>query len=216
MGKKNDASSHDFLLRGAAPVVGALYVPTVHTAQVACWKSPLPSISIRGEVAYFITAVLIPGVVFVFVLNWDPTVKAGNTPTFEIMACMKGLFGGNVGGQPGAFVHHFRGPLSEARMLRCTSAPLVFCRGRPIINTIATILYFNPAKKIGPIGHSSWGPIDGKPVVAALVDGLQARSAAPHGATPGAPVAQVAPSGVLERISLRRASRREPNTVRIR
>ena len=119
-----------------------LYVPTVHAAQVAL-KSPLRSFLMVG-LAYFITAVMIPSL-FVFVLNWDPTVKAGTVPNFEMTACMYGLFGGALGAA-GALCIIFAVTLggTDARLY---VPPLVFA-GAPIINTIATMLYFNPAKQM--------------------------------------------------------------------
>lgn len=119
-----------------------LYVPTVHSAQVAL-KSPLRAFLFVG-VAYFITAVLIPSL-FVFVMNWDPTVRAGNTPNFNSTACMIGLFGGTLGAAGALciiFAVAIGGPTAPLYV-----APLVFA-GAPIINTIATILYFNPAKQL--------------------------------------------------------------------
>lgn len=128
-------------IAGAALSWG-LYVPTVHAAQVAL-KSPLRSFLMVG-LAYFITAVLIPSL-FVFVLNWDPTVKPGVVPNFETTACLKGLFGG-VLGAAGALCIIFAVTLGGADA-RLYVPPLVFA-GAPIINTLATILYFQKAEQL--------------------------------------------------------------------
>lgn len=128
-------------IAGAALSWG-LYVPTVHMAQSAL-KSPLRAFLFVG-VAYFITAVLVPSL-FVFVLNWDPTVKPGTTPNFDVTACLKGLFGGTLGAA-GALCIIFAVTLG-GKDATLYVPPLVFA-GAPIINTIATILYFNPAKKM--------------------------------------------------------------------
>ncbi len=161
-----------------------LYVPTVHTAQVAL-KSPLRAFLFVG-VAYFITAVMIPAL-FVFVWNWDPTVKPGNTPNFETMACLRGLFGGTLGAA-GALCIIFAVTLG-GKDAPLYVAPLVFA-GAPIINTIATITYFNPAKTA-----PDWRFFAGLLMAAcgaALVMVYKPVSA-PHGAAPAANVAPATP-----------------------
>ncbi len=171
-------------IAGAALSWG-LYVPTVHLAQ-ASLKSPLRAFLFVG-VAYFITAVVVPAL-FVFVLNWDPTVKAGTTPNFELTACLKGLFGGTLGAA-GALCIIFAVTLG-GKDATLYVPPLVFA-GAPIINTIATILYFNPAKKL-----PDWPFFLGLVMAAcgaALVMVFKPVST-PHGAAPGAPAANVSPA----------------------
>lgn len=162
-----------------------LYVPTVHTAQVAL-KSPLRAFLFVG-VAYFITAVLIPAL-FVFVLNWDPTVKPGNTPNFDTLACLKGLFGGTLGAA-GALCIIFAVAIG-GKDAPLYVAPLVFA-GAPIINTIATILYFNPAKQT-PDPRFFLGLVMAA-AGAAMVMVFKPASP-PHGAAHPAPAANVAPA----------------------
>ncbi|MES2793063.1 MAG: hypothetical protein V4719_25855 [Planctomycetota bacterium] len=171
-------------IAGAALSWG-LYVPTVHAAQSAL-KSPLRAFLFVG-VAYFITAVLVPSI-FVFALQWDPTVKPGVIPNFDTTACLKGLFGGTLGAA-GALCIIFAVNLG-GREATLYVPPLVFA-GAPIINTIATILYFNPAKKL-----PDWPFFLGLLMAAcgaALVMVFKPVSA-PHGAAPQAPTANVAPA----------------------
>jgi hypothetical protein len=170
-------------IAGAALSWG-LYVPTVHAAQSAL-KSPLRAFLFVG-VAYFITAVLIPSL-FVFVLNWDPTVKPGMTPNFDTRACLIGIFGG-VLGAAGALCIIFAVNLGgkEATLY---VPPLVFA-GAPIINTIATILYFNPAKKM-PDWQFFLGLIMAA-CGAALVM-IYKPTSPPHGATAASAAANVSP-----------------------
>ena len=117
-----------------------VYVPIVHRAAFEL-KSNLRAFMFVG-VAYFLTAVLIPAI-FIFLMRWDPTVKAGAEPNFNAIPVLWGIAAGTAGavgalcvifaattGGPGAAIY---------------VAPLVFS-GAPIINTIATILYFHPAK----------------------------------------------------------------------
>ncbi len=171
-------------IAGAALSWG-LYVPTVHAAQSAL-KSPLRAFLFVG-LAYFITAVLIPSI-FVFVLNWDPTVKPGLVPNFDTMACMKGLFGGSLGAA-GALCIIFAVTIG-GKDATLYVPPLVFA-GAPIINTIATILYFNPAKTL-----PDWKFFMGLLMAAcgAALVMIYKPVSAPHGAPPTAPSANVAPA----------------------
>lgn len=176
-------------IAGAALSWG-LYVPTVHAAQMAL-KSPLRAFLFVG-VAYFITAVMVPSL-FVFVLNWDPTVKAGNVPNFNLGACIYGLSGGTLGAA-GALCIIFAVTIGSSNPgmgdPRLYVPPLVFA-GAPIINTIATMLYFNPTKQT-PDPRFFLGLIMAA-VGAALV--MLYKPAGPaHGAAPKANVAPVNPS----------------------
>lgn len=170
-------------IAGAALSWG-VYVPTVHNAQIAL-KSPLRAFLFVG-VAYFLTAVIIPAI-FVFLLNYDPTVKPGNTPNFNFVPCMIGLAGGILGAA-GALCIIFAvanggNPLYVA--------PLVFA-GAPIINTIATITYFNPAKTL-PDWRFFMGLLMAA-IGAALVM-IFKPATPPHGAAPAGPaVHQSAPA----------------------
>lgn len=168
-------------IAGAALSWG-LYVPTVHVATGAL-KSPLRAFLFVG-VAYFITAVLIPAL-FVFVMNWDPTVKPGVTPNFGTVACMTGLFGGMLGAA-GALCIIFAVANGGHPLY---VAPLVFA-GAPIINTIATITYFNPAKTL-PDWRFFMGLL--MAAVGAAMVMIFKPATPPHGAAP-TPAGQVAPA----------------------
>ncbi len=126
-------------------VIGAalswgVYVPIVHRAAVEL-KSNLRAFMFVGA-AYFIVAVLIPAFL-IFAIKSDPTVKAGTIPNFHLHSCLWGLAAG-IAGAAGALCIIFAttkaGPGAAIFV-----APLVF-GGAPIINTLATIYYFHPAK----------------------------------------------------------------------
>ena len=126
------------LFVAGAALSWGIYVPTVHMAQMTL-KSSLRSFLMVG-IAYFITAVLIPAF-FIFVLNNDPTVKTGQTPNFNPMACVWGILGGTLGAA-GALCIIFAVANGGSPLL---VAPLVFA-GAPIINTLVTITIFHPVK----------------------------------------------------------------------
>ncbi|MBS0262118.1 MAG: hypothetical protein JSS02_09195 [Planctomycetes bacterium] len=126
----------------AAALSWGVYVPVVHRAAVEC-KSNLRAFLLVG-IAYFLVAVVVPGV-FLFVFKSDPTTKAGSPPNFHMQSCLWGLAAGTAGavgalciifattkGGPGAAIY---------------VAPLVFS-GAPIVNTLATITFFHPAKAV--------------------------------------------------------------------
>jgi hypothetical protein len=117
-----------------------VYVPVVHRAAFEL-KSNLRAFMFVGT-AYFIVAVLIPAF-FIFVAKSDPTVKPGTVPNFHLHASLWGLAAG-LAGAMGALCVIFAttkaGPGAAIFV-----APLVF-GGAPIINTLATIYYFHPAK----------------------------------------------------------------------
>lgn len=170
-------------IAGAALSWG-LYVPTVHVAQGAL-KSPLRAFLFVG-VAYFITAVVVPAI-FVFVLKSDPTVKQNVIPNFAPVACLTGLFGGILGAA-GALCIIFAVANGGQPLY---VAPLVFA-GAPIINTIATITYFNPAKTL-----PDWRFFLGLVLAAAgaAMVMIFKPGAPPHGAAPAAQVAPANPAG---------------------
>lgn len=127
-------------IAGAALSWG-VYVPVVHEA-TAKLGSNLRAFLMVG-LAYFLTAVLIPGV-FIFILKSDPTVKAGTTPNWLTPNMMWGLAAG-IAGAAGALCVIFAvkeaGPGGAIYV-----APLVFA-GAPIINTIASMTVFAHGKK---------------------------------------------------------------------
>lgn len=172
------------LFVAGAALSWGLYVPTVHVAQ-GLLKSPLRAFLFVG-VAYFITAVVVPAI-FVFALNWDPTVKAGAVPNFGPVACMTGLFGGILGAA-GALCIIFAVANGGSPLY---VAPLVFA-GAPIINTIATITYFNPAKTM-----PDWRFFMGLALAAvgAAMVMIFKPASPPHGAAPAGQVAPASPGG---------------------
>jgi hypothetical protein len=116
------------------------YVPMVHVAAQQL-KSNLRAFLFVG-IAYFLVAVLIPGVM-IFLLKWDPTAKG--TPNFEFTPSMWGIAAG-VAGAAGALCVIFA-VTTGGKGAAIYVAPLVFA-GAPIINTIVTITYFHPVKTL--------------------------------------------------------------------
>lgn len=131
-----------YLCIAAAALSWGIYVPTVHRAAIEL-RSNLRAFLLVG-VAYFVVAVMIPSL-FIFVLKSDPTVKPGGAPNFAMRASVWGLAAGTAGAA-GALCIIFAttqgGPGAALYV-----APLVFA-GAPIVNTVATILYFHPAKAL--------------------------------------------------------------------
>ncbi|MFH1301510.1 MAG: hypothetical protein ABIK07_10655 [Planctomycetota bacterium] len=115
-----------------------VYVPLVHVAAQKL-NSNLRAFLFVG-VAYFLVAVLIPAF-FIFVLGKDPTAKG--TPNFDSGPIMWGIAAGTAGAI-GALCVIFA-VTTGGKGAAIYVAPLVFA-GAPIINTIATITYFHPAK----------------------------------------------------------------------
>lgn len=115
-----------------------LYVPSVHVAATQL-KSNLRAFLFVG-VAYFLVAVLIPAA-FIFIAKYDPTQKG--QPNFDAIPSLWGLLAGTLGAA-GALCVIFA-VTSAGKGGALYVAPLVFA-GAPIINTIATILYFHPVK----------------------------------------------------------------------
>lgn len=115
-----------------------IYVPTVHTAAMQL-HSNLRAFLFVG-VAYFLVAVLVPAIM-IFMMKWDPTAKAN--PNFQSGPMMWGISAG-IAGAVGALCIIFAVTAAGSPLV---VAPLVFA-GAPIVNTIATITYFHPVKKM--------------------------------------------------------------------
>ena len=121
-----------------------VYVPLVHEA-TSKLGSNLRAFLMVG-VAYFLVAVLVPGL-FLFVMKNDPTAKAN--ANWSAMHMFWGLLAG-IAGAVGALCVIFAtrdavstlGPTVGPLIV----APLVFA-GAPIINTIASITIFAHGKK---------------------------------------------------------------------
>ena len=126
------------LFVAGAALSWGLYVPSVHIAAQQL-KSSLRAFLFVG-VAYFLVAVLVP-CVLIFVLKYDPTTKG--VPNFEFKPISWGIFAG-VLGAVGALCVIFA-VTAAGRGSALYVAPMVFA-GAPIINTIATILYFHPVR----------------------------------------------------------------------
>lgn len=116
-----------------------IYVPSIHVAATAL-KSNLRAFLLVG-VAYFLTAVLIP-VVLIWIAGWDPTAKG--TPNFDGYGIRWGLWAGTMGAA-GALCVIFAVTAAGKEWGPLVVPPLVFAFA-PIVNTIATLLYFHPVK----------------------------------------------------------------------
>jgi hypothetical protein len=116
------------------------YVPLVHKAAQQL-ESNLRAFLFVG-VAYFLVAVLVPGAM-IFVLNYDPTAKA--QPNFNAGPVMWGILAGTAGAIGALFV--IFAVTAGGKGAAIYVAPLVFA-GAPIVNTLATILYFHPVKTL--------------------------------------------------------------------
>ena len=123
-------------IAGAALSWG-FYVPVVHEA-AAKIGSNLRAFLFVG-VAYFLVAVLIPGILIS--QNMDPTQKP--TANWSNMAMTWGVLAGTAGAI-GALCVIFA-VTTGGKGSAIYVAPLVFA-GAPIINTIATITIFHPTK----------------------------------------------------------------------
>lgn len=123
-----------------AAVSWGLYVPSVHVAATQL-KSNLRAFLFVG-VAYFLVAVLIPAA-FIFIAKYDPTQKG--EANFNFGPSMWGLWAGTLGAAGALCVIFAVTNAGKGGALYV--APLVFA-GAPIINTIATILYFHPVKTL--------------------------------------------------------------------
>ncbi len=123
-----------------------VYVPVVHEATTKL-GSNLRAFLMVG-VAYFLVAVLIPGI-FIFLLGNDPTAKDPSKLNWMAPNMLWGIAAGTAGAI-GALCVIFAvrdagsvGPLIVA--------PLVFA-GAPIINTIASMTIFAHGKKMAAPG----------------------------------------------------------------
>ena len=118
-----------------------IYVPSIHVAATAL-KSNLRAFLLVG-LAYFATAVLIP-IVLIWVAHWDPTAKG--TPNFDGFGIRWGLWAGTMGAA-GALCVIFAVTAAGKEWGPLVVPPLVFAFA-PIVNTIATLLYFHPVKTL--------------------------------------------------------------------
>lgn len=114
------------------------YVPLVHEAAMKL-QSNLRAFLFVG-VAYFLVAVLVPGVM-IFAAGFDPTVKPDAVPNFDLVPMSWGVAAGTAGAAGALFVIFAVTTAGKGGALYV--APLVFA-GAPIMNTIATMLFFHP------------------------------------------------------------------------
>ena len=133
-------------ISGAALTWG-IYVPSIHLA-----AKGTPGISLNSNlraflfvgVAYFLTAVLIP-LVLIFAFNYDPTAVPGKA-NWGSKGVTWGLLAGTFGAA-GALCVIFAVTKAGRPWGPLYVAPLVFA-GAPIVNTIATLVYFHPVKEL--------------------------------------------------------------------
>ena len=118
-----------------------IYVPIVHEAANKLGSSLRAFLCVG--IAYFLVAILVPLAV-IFVLK-DPTIKPNVSPNFDAGPVAWGIAAG-VAGAAGALCVIFAATAAGKGGVLYV-APLVFA-GAPIVNTIATLLYFHPAKKM--------------------------------------------------------------------
>ena len=134
-------------IAGAALTWG-VYVPSIHVAAGDAkvgLHSNLRAFLFVG-VAYFLVAVLIPlGLIFA---NLDPTAGAapGRTANWNATGMTWGVVAGALGAA-GALCVIFAVTASKGSIGPLYVAPLVFA-GAPIVNTVATLLYFHPVKTL--------------------------------------------------------------------
>ena len=126
---------------GGAVLSWGVYVPLVHEAATKLGSS-LRAFLFVG-VAYFLVAVLVPSVI-IFMFT-DPTIKLNTTPNFDVRPVSWGIAAGVAGAVGALCVIFAASEAGKGGVLYV--APLVFA-GAPIINTLATILYFHPVKKM--------------------------------------------------------------------
>ncbi|MFP6763454.1 MAG: hypothetical protein VB858_07545 [Planctomycetaceae bacterium] len=123
-----------------AVVSWGLYVPVVHKA-ARLLDSKLSAFLFVG-VAYFLVAVLVPAIL-IFLCQYDPTAKA--SPNFRPGPVGWGIAAGAAGAIGALCVIMAATNAGKGGVLFV--APLVFA-GAPIVNTIATITWFHPVKKL--------------------------------------------------------------------
>jgi hypothetical protein len=126
---------------GGAILSWGIYVPLVHEAANKLGTSLRAFLCVG--IAYFLVAVLVP-VVIIFVFK-DPTIKPNATPNFNGGPVAWGIAAGVAGAVGALCVIFAAANAGKGGVLYV--APLVFA-GAPIINTIATLLYFHPVKKM--------------------------------------------------------------------
>jgi hypothetical protein len=126
---------------GGAVLSWGIYVPLVHEAANKLGTSLRAFLCVG--VAYFLVAVLVPAVI-IFVFK-DPTVKPNATPNFNSGPVIWGIAAGIAGAVGALCVIFAAANAGKGGVLYV--APLVFA-GAPIVNTIATLLYFHPVKKM--------------------------------------------------------------------
>ncbi|MFH5804862.1 hypothetical protein [Alienimonas sp. DA493] len=130
-------------ISGAALTWGT-YVPSIHVAAgdpKVGLHSNLRAFLFVG-VAYFLTAVLIP--LALIWANADPTARP--TANWNAAGIRWGIIAGCLGAA-GALCVIFAVTASKGGMGPLYVAPLVFA-GAPIVNTIATLVYFHPVKTL--------------------------------------------------------------------
>ena len=133
-------------IAGAALTWG-IYVPSIHLA-----AKGTPGISLNSNlraflfvgVAYFLTAVLIP-LALIFAFNYDPTAVPGKA-NWNGSGVKWGIIAGTLGAA-GALCVIFAVTKAGRPWGPLYVAPLVFA-GAPIVNTLATLLYFHPAQTL--------------------------------------------------------------------
>lgn len=128
------------LFVAGAALSWGVYVPLVHGASMKL-HSNLRAFLFVG-VAYFLVAVLVPGIL-IFLMKYDPTVKG--TPNFDAFPILWGIGAGIAGALGALFVIFAASNAGPGGAIYV--APLVFA-GAPIINTFATIYYFHPVKTL--------------------------------------------------------------------
>ena len=130
-----------------------VYVPLVHKAAGPASAdgsgglgSNLRAFLMVG-IAYFLVAVLVP-CIFIFITKSDPTIK-GNpafNPNFNQKAVIFGLLAGMVGAA-GALGVIFASTTAGKDLGPLIVPPILFSVV-PIVNTIATLMYFHPVRKM--------------------------------------------------------------------
>lgn len=117
-----------------------MYVPSIHKS-AGPLHSNLRAFLLVG-LAYFLVAVLIPAFL-IFVVGWDPTARGGD-PEWNSRGIRWGLWAGTLGAL-GALSVIFAVVSAPGGLGPLIVPPLVFCFA-PIVNTIATLVYFHPPK----------------------------------------------------------------------
>ena len=133
-----------FLFIAGAALTWGTYVPSIHVAagdKAVGLHSNLRAFLFVG-VAYFLVAVLIP-LALIFA-GADPTAQP--TANWNSKGITWGVFAGALGAA-GALCVIFAVTASKGGMGPLYVAPLVFA-GAPIVNTIATLVYFHPVKTL--------------------------------------------------------------------